>query len=189
MAVDLGTGDGSFVLRAAASAPATLWIGLDPVAAAMARSSSEALRRRTGNAIFVLGAVESLPGELTACASRVTVNLPWGSLLRAVAAPEVTLLANIASICQPGACLEIVYSASARDTAELARVGLREADPETRLADLKLDYADAGFRLDGVTRIDSAGLRDLGTTWAKRLWRDPERQAWRILARARPAAG
>ncbi|MEX1103870.1 MAG: class I SAM-dependent methyltransferase, partial [Dehalococcoidia bacterium] len=66
MAVDLGTGDGSFVLRAAASAPGTVCIGLDPVASAMARSSSEALRRRTGNAIFALGAVESLPEELTA---------------------------------------------------------------------------------------------------------------------------
>jgi hypothetical protein len=182
VAVDLGTGDGSSVLRAASNAPGTLWIGLDPVAAAMAKSSSQALRARNGTAIFALGAVESLPEELAGCASRVTVNLPWGSLLRAVAAPDVELLLNIAAICRPTARLQVVYSASRRDASELARLGLSEPDPCRRRTEMAAAYEDAGFHLEDVRLIRSEDLRELGTTWAKKLWRDPERRAWHLTA-------
>jgi 16S rRNA (adenine(1408)-N(1))-methyltransferase len=169
-------------LRAAAAAPNFLHIGIDPVATAMAKSSTEALRRRS-NAIFALGSIEALPEELAGVATRLTVNLPWAGLLRAVAAPETELLANIATICQPGACLEIVYSASRRDARELARLGLGELDSCKRLPDLRNGYAAAGFQLEGARRIANEELKELGTTWSKRLWRDPERHAWRLSAR------
>ena len=171
------------MLRAASEAPASFCIGVDPVAAAMAKSSSQALRARNGNAIFALGAVESLPEELTGLASIITVNLPWGSLLRAVAAPDVELLRNIAAMCRPAARLQVVYSASPRDATELARLGLSDPDPCRRVMEMAAAYDDAGFQLDEVRAIDATELRALGTTWAKRLWRDPERRAWRLTAR------
>ncbi len=171
------------MLRAAAEAPGTLCIGIDPVAAAMAKSSTRAHRARSGNAIFALGAIESLPEELSGLASFVTVNLPWGSLLRAGAAPDVDLLRKIAAICRPDARLDVVYSASARDATELGRLGLSEPDPSPRFAGMAAAYADGGFQLDDVRAIPAAALRELGTTWAKKLWRDPERRAWRLTSR------
>ena len=45
MAIDLGTGDGRFVLAAAAARPDTLVIGLDASAAGMAESSRRAAGR------------------------------------------------------------------------------------------------------------------------------------------------
>ena len=62
MAIDLGTGDGRFVLAAAAARPDTLVIGLDADAAAMAEASRRAARRgAVSNALFAVAAAEHPP--------------------------------------------------------------------------------------------------------------------------------
>jgi len=62
VAIDLGTGDGRFVLAAAAARPETLVIGLDASAAGMAESSRRAARRNAlPNAVFAVAAAEHPP--------------------------------------------------------------------------------------------------------------------------------
>jgi 16S rRNA (adenine(1408)-N(1))-methyltransferase len=62
VAIDLGTGDGRYVLRAAAEQPDTLVIGLDADAAAMAAASRRAARRDAlPNALFAVAAAEHPP--------------------------------------------------------------------------------------------------------------------------------
>ena len=62
MPIDLGTGDGRYVLRAAAEQPNTLVIGLDASAAAMAAASRKAARRGAlPNALFTVAAAEHPP--------------------------------------------------------------------------------------------------------------------------------
>jgi tRNA G46 methylase TrmB len=62
VAVDLGTGDGRYVLRVAAERPDTLVIGLDANAAAMVKASQGALRCGVlPNALFVVAAAEDPP--------------------------------------------------------------------------------------------------------------------------------
>jgi tRNA G46 methylase TrmB len=62
VAIDLGTGDGRFVLAAAAARPDTLVIGLDADAAAMADASRRAARRGAiPNALFAVAAAEHPP--------------------------------------------------------------------------------------------------------------------------------
>lgn len=62
MAVDLGTGDGRRVLRAAAARPDTLVIGVDANAAGMVEASRRAARRGAlPNALFVVAAAEHPP--------------------------------------------------------------------------------------------------------------------------------
>ncbi len=84
--VDLGTGDGRWVLAAAAADPNALVIGVDANADAMAEASRRAAgpARRGGvsNALFVVASAEALPPELDGVADLVTIHLPWGSLLR-----------------------------------------------------------------------------------------------------------
>jgi tRNA G46 methylase TrmB len=62
VAIDLGTGDGRYVLAAAAARPETLVIGLDASAAAMAEASRRAERRGAlPNALFAAAAAEHPP--------------------------------------------------------------------------------------------------------------------------------
>lgn len=156
---------------------------MDPVAAAMARASITAARSRRGNALYVLGAVESPPAALAGSVSAVTVNLPWGSLLRAVAAPDTALLRNIAEMSRPGAVLAVTYSASPRDAAEVARLGISEPDPTARGPEMSEAYEASGWQLASIECLPANALARLGTTWSKRLSRDPQRRAWRIIAR------
>lgn len=62
MAIDLGTGDGRYVLKAAAERPDTLVIGLDANAAAMIEASRRAARRDAlPNALFAVAAAGHPP--------------------------------------------------------------------------------------------------------------------------------
>jgi 16S rRNA (adenine(1408)-N(1))-methyltransferase len=62
VAVDLGTGDGRYVLAAAAEQPETLVIGVDASASAMAEAARRAaLRVGLPNAVFVVAAAEHPP--------------------------------------------------------------------------------------------------------------------------------
>jgi 16S rRNA (adenine(1408)-N(1))-methyltransferase len=148
----------------------------------MAKTSAAAIRA-VPNAVFALGSIESLPPELDAIADRVTVTLPWGSLLRAVALPDPELLQNVVKICRAGAIVEALFSTSARDSGELRRIGLAGIDPLSRCAEIEAGYAAAGMCLQHIEELTAADLRSLGTTWAKRLCQDPDRRAWRLTAR------
>jgi 16S rRNA (adenine(1408)-N(1))-methyltransferase len=94
--VDIGTGDGRFVLATARAEPRALVIGLDADASRMSEASRRAARKpgKGGlpNALFVVAAAESLPCELDGLVDAVTIQLPWGSLLRSVLVREPWLL-------------------------------------------------------------------------------------------------
>lgn len=110
-------------------------------------------------------ALERAPGELRGLADRLTVLLPWGSLLRAVAGGRDGL-ERLRGLCRAGAEFEVVVS-----DADLAG-----ADSEA----LTAAYAEAGFAVT-VEAADATEVAGLGTSWAKRLARsDPRRRFARI---------
>jgi 16S rRNA (adenine(1408)-N(1))-methyltransferase len=78
--IDLGTGDGRYVLAAAAADPHRLVIGVDANAAGMTDAARRAMgtARRTGvaNAVFLAAAAEALPQELDSVADLVTAHFP-----------------------------------------------------------------------------------------------------------------
>jgi 16S rRNA (adenine(1408)-N(1))-methyltransferase len=108
--VDLGTGDGRALLRAARHDPWTLFIGIDADAASMRDSTRKAARSKGGvpNALFVVSAVESLPEDLAAIADEVRITFPWGSLLLGVLGHDADVLAGIARIAKPGAPIRVL---------------------------------------------------------------------------------
>ena len=116
----------------------------------------------------------------------MTVNLPWGSLLRTVAGPDPALLANIRALCRAGACLDVVYSASPTDLAQLAQAGIADPDPCPRRLAIERAYESAGFRALKIDELPAPAFAALDTTWARRLARDPRRRAWRLSATAHP---
>lgn len=151
----------------------------------MREYSGRALRERRGNLLYVRSAVEDLPAALTGAADRVSVVLPWGSLLAAVARPSAWLLGNVRALCQPDAVFTIVLAVDpVRDRAEWLRLGLRPLpDPSwaTRLAE---GYAGAGFTLRSVRPLGQHELAAWPSTWVRRLGRGAGRTLLRFTATA-----
>jgi 16S rRNA (adenine(1408)-N(1))-methyltransferase len=127
---------------------------------------------------------------MAAAADRITVILPWGTLLKAVAAPDIDSLRHIASLCLPGAGIEIVFAYDKdRDAAELSRLGVAGwLDDQYILCTLPLHYEQAGLHIVAAEKISNVELGTYETTWAKRLAFGRPREVWRIRAQMCEAA-
>ena len=171
----------------AKAAPERLFIGLDASVAALQELSGRAARAGLGNLIFVRAAVEALPPELHGVADRVTVVLPWGSLLAAMARPSVAVLHGVRALCGAGALLTFVVSVdAARDFAEAGRLGLPLLDSAHLAGPLAAGYAAAGFAVCSAQPLDADQLARWPSTWARRLAHGRARPVLQIDARAVP---
>lgn len=177
MAIDLGTGDGRFVLAHAAARPDRLVIGVDAAATAMAEASRRAGRppRKGGlpNVLFVVAAAEALPAALSGNADAVTIHFPWGSLLRGLLRPDAAILGGLARVTRPGATLTLLLSVTARDRA----MALPELDACTFPA-LAPTYAAHGLALTEARPATAGDLAAAHSTWGKRLGADGTRCVW-----------
>ena len=177
MIIDLGTGDGLAVIDRASGEPRALVIGIDASASAMAESSRRAERGRSrlDNAIFLVEAVEALPGPLARAASLVTITMPWGSLLRGVLGLDPSVLRGIASVVGVGGRIEVLASAQRADRVE----GMTSLGMTTRPS------IDAAWRREGFELVDlrlatAAELVASRSSWARRLG---DREVWRLELR------
>jgi 16S rRNA (adenine(1408)-N(1))-methyltransferase len=157
--IDLGTGDGRFVRQVARDSPEHFVIGVDTCR----ENLREVSRCPQGNALYVIADALALPGELAGVATRVTINFPWGSLLRGLLCGDPGLLAGLHAIARPatGATLDVRLNDSA-----LAAAGWTLADGGVRVEAM---LRAAGFAPEPAIALNSAALRACQTTWAKRL--------------------
>ena len=166
--LDFGTGDGAFVLRAARRDPARLVLGVDATADGLHEPSRRALakpsRGGVANARFGVLSLERAPGELAGLADRLTVLLPWGSLLAAVAGVDPAGLARLAALCRPDGEVRFVFGYGAAER-ELPLPPLDGPSTLDRLVDAG---AHAGFDL-AARAVSRDQIRELGTTWAGKL--------------------
>lgn len=187
MVVDFGTGDGGYVQRLAAARPDCLIIGVDANAdnlrEASRRAAAKPARGGRPNARFGRLALAEAPGELAGLADELTVLLPWGDLLRAVALAERAALGNLRGIARTGATVDIVFGFGAADRAATAALALPEAGA-LGLGELVARYREAGFAV--AARVASAAeVAELPTTWARKLaFSDKARRFWRLRGRA-----
>lgn len=172
VALDVGTGDGRFVLRRARAEPDTLWLGLDAVAEAMADSARRARAKPAKggapNALFLVARVEALPPALHGACDAIAVNYPWGSLLKAVAEPVPEVLAGLAGCAKPGAAISVLINlAPFEDAEQRARLELSPLDPAIAHERLHPAYRAAGIAL---TRIETVrGDLPERTAWGSKL--------------------
>jgi 16S rRNA (adenine(1408)-N(1))-methyltransferase len=176
VAVDLGTGDGRHVLAAAARRPDTLVIGVDANAAAMADSSRRASRGRAAlpNALFAVAAAERPPEALHGMAGSLTVNFPWGSLLRGLLGEDDAVLAGVARLMAPGVEGAALLSVVPRD-------GMPPVPPPAPLAPA---YARHGLELVEMRAATPEEVAASGSSWAKRLRAGRERPVTLLKLRA-----
>lgn len=161
--VDLGTGDGRFVLHQARLCPTVFAIGVD----ACREHLQETSRRPPANVLFLAANVLALPDALAGVATQVTINFPWGSLLEWLLEGNTTLLDGLKAITRPGAPLEVRLNGGA-----LAEAGWTLEPGSERVGAV---LRRAGWRVGKATPLDAAALRACPTSWAKRLafGRDP----------------
>jgi 16S rRNA (adenine(1408)-N(1))-methyltransferase len=130
--------------------------------------------------------VEALPLELGGVADRVTVILPWGSLLAAVVRPSAKVLRGVRTLCRPGARLTIVLAPHpGRDVGETTRLGIPSMEPDSLTGALGEAYADAGFDLVRVRTLDTRQAAQWPSTWTCRLAHTGDRPFVEIEARAK----
>jgi 16S rRNA (adenine(1408)-N(1))-methyltransferase len=161
--IDLGTGDGRFVEHAARTRPDCFAIGLD----ACRENLREASRRALRNTLYGIANVLALPEELRELATEVTINFPWGSLLEGLLAGDAALPAGLFDLSRTGARLTVRLNGGA-----VAEAGWSLSDGA---AQIQRHLIANGFAIDQPMELGADALRQLSTTWAKRLafGRDP----------------
>jgi hypothetical protein len=160
-------------------------VAVDANADSLRRTAWRAARRDSrggaGNLLCVAATPAELSRELPSVADRVTIVLPWGALLPAVAAPEPETLLAISEICAPGASFEVVFSRDPRrDAATAALPPLYDLSAASVRAHLQEHYGRAGLQVRQVEELDQKALLDYPTTWAKRLAHGRPRKVWRV---------
>lgn len=124
---------------------------------------------------------EAERGELSAFVHSLSVILPWGSLLAAVAVPEREEgLTRLRSFLRPNGLLEILFGYSEKtDPGPVKELSLPTLT-FSRMRELERAYGGAGFRVK-ATPISLEQLKAVPSDWAKKLaWSGKERPFIRI---------
>lgn len=161
--LDLGTGDGRYVHCLAERNPEHFFIGVD----SCRENLLERSRSKNANMLFVIANAQRLPPELSGLISHVTINFPWGSLLKSLLTGDSCLLYGIEQVSKPDASLTIRLNGGA-----LAEAGV---DFEDGAMQIYNNLLCAGWRLNNPVTMNSEHLQNFPSTWAKRLafGRDP----------------
>jgi 16S rRNA (adenine(1408)-N(1))-methyltransferase len=157
-------------------------LGIDANAAGMADVASRAARRQerggAPNAEFIVAAAEALPDQLAAAADLVTVQFPWGSLLRGIVEAEPAIVAPLVGLLRPArdAELRLLLSVEPRDRS----LGLEPLDA-TAMDRLAAQYEAHGLEAVRVGPATAQELAASHSTWAKRLGAaGARRTAWSL---------
>lgn len=130
--------------------------------------------------MYICAAVETFPGILFETADAIRVNYPWGSLLRAVALPDRTVLQGIARIGKPGSHFAATINVQPlRDIRRAAKLGLASAALLHDTAHFRSEYERAGLTRTEVHDGGEGGLP--ATSWGGHL-AVSKREVWRIAA-------
>jgi 16S rRNA (adenine(1408)-N(1))-methyltransferase len=192
--VDLGTGSGRFAYEVARRRPDLFCMGVDAVSENLRAYSTKALRKpaRGGvdNVMFIRAAIETLPDELDGVATHVTVNLPWGSLLRGIVHAESGVVGSLERVSAPGAAVELLLTYDLRYEPEMMdELGLPELTLEYLKQSLTPAYERHGIAVCHIDFLGNDAVRRLPLDWARRLTHARQRQFAHILARVREEGG
>lgn len=166
--LDLGTGDGRYVQALAVRNPDRFFIGID----SCRENLREHSRAKLPNILFVIARAQDLPYDLNGLISQITINFPWGSLLRSLLTGDPGLMRGLESVSRSGASLDIRVNGGA-----LAEAGWTlEAGTERIYSNM----LQAGWRVNAPEPMNTAALRNFPSTWAKRIavGSDPQAVAW-----------
>ncbi len=168
--VDLGTGDGKFALHLARERPEVGVIALDTCLDHVCAPR----KRWPTNLRFVADDALAWPAEDVPPATSVSINFPYGSLLRGLVEGDEALLSRLERLLAPGGRLDVRLNASA-----LEGTGL---DPDTAWEDVaRVLRRLSGTRVTGGP-LGQEDMRRFPSSWAKRLGYGRRREAFEVRA-------
>ena len=153
-------------------------IGVDAAADSMAEASRRAARATKRGALpsvlFVVAAAEALPSELDGRADELTVQFPWGSLMRGLLDADPAIVGGIARVTRPGATVTLLLSVTERDRETIGRDSI---DVSTFQA-IAPAYAAHDLVLREARPATADEIKRSHSTWAKRLAAGSKRPVW-----------
>jgi 16S rRNA (adenine(1408)-N(1))-methyltransferase len=155
--IDLGTGDGAYPLHLARATPDMAIVGIDTCL----DNLSKAARRGLPNLRFVACDATKPPVILHGVATSISINFPFGSLLRTLMDGEIQSRQRLLAVAGPGACIEIRVNGSAAK-----KLGLPLSLVYERLQQLARVVATCRA---SVTVEPHETFRRFPSEWAKRL--------------------
>ena len=161
--LDLGTGDGRYVLALATKHPDWFVIGLD----SCRENVREHSQAKLSNMLFVLASAQELPNELNGLISHISINFPWGSLLESLLTGDSKLMHGLTSISQAAASIHLHLNGGAMtENGTTLEIGAEK---------IHSSLCRAGWQIESLTMMHRNALRSFPSTWAKRLafGRDP----------------
>jgi 16S rRNA (adenine(1408)-N(1))-methyltransferase len=187
--VDIGTGDGRFVYQCARENPSKFYIGIDANAKPLEKISMKATRKPAKggatNVLFLQAPVEALPNELDQVADEIHIHFPWGSLLRAIATGEPSVLQGLRRIMVEGGLLEVILGVdAARDRTEIERLGLPEISLDYLTFVLEPRYAVCRLAIKEKGKLAAKEWPHLRSSWARRLSGNDRREVVYFIAEA-----
>jgi 16S rRNA (adenine(1408)-N(1))-methyltransferase len=161
--LDLGTGDGRYARTIAERKSNWFVIGLD----SCRENLREHSRAKVPNLLFVIATAQQLPCELAGLISHITINFPWGSLLKSLLVSDSNLMCGLKYVSRAGASIDLCLNGGA----------LAEAGKTLEAGTDKIYYnlLGSGWQLEHPKMMDASALKQFPSTWAKRLavGRDP----------------
>ncbi|OGC56162.1 hypothetical protein A2200_02670, partial [candidate division WWE3 bacterium RIFOXYA1_FULL_41_11] len=181
--VDLGTGDGRFVYESALRDQSTLFVGVDPVEKQLREYSVKSVRKKLNNAVFLVSSLENLPITMTEIADKVSIILPWGSLLGQIVNPAKEAMNKITALLKPFGELEIILGYSPdSEPSESDRLELPELSQGyvENVIIKAFEGVSGTIKLDKIELFPKEKLTNIGSNWAKKLAFGKPRQIYRI---------
>ena len=179
--IDLGTGDGRFVYKSAEKNPDKYYIGVDPSEKQLLVYSKRALRKKLTNVIFCLGSIEIPPKELMGLADVAFILLPWGTLLKNIVLPSREISKKISELIKRNGKLEIIFGYHQEfEPAEVERLDLPPLSKEYVNNTIIPEFEKHGFELSSLQELTKGDLKQLETTWSKKLSFGKMRQIFKI---------
>ncbi len=168
--VDIGTGDGRFIYKNALKNPETFYIGVDPSQKQLELYSKKVLKNKLNNVLFVVGSIELFPDELYGIASKITIILPWGSLLGAVVSADEYLLNILKKTLKQNGSMQMLFGYSQEiEPTETSRLELENLDINYINSILLPKYEVNGFNCVQVKELDKRDLKHFESTWSRKL--------------------
>lgn len=188
--IDLGTGDGMYVLRLAREKPEWLVVGVDAAQDSLDKGLKKAAKKpaRGGapNAKFICANVLEMPIDLVEVADSLSINFPWGSLLTACAVPQNTnfppFIKVLQTLLKGEGTLTVYLNAYVFEDEEMRRtLELPELTEDFVQSTLLPAYQQAGFIcIEQKTYTPDAKL-PVRTTWGGQLSRNSGRSSMMLM--------
>ena len=122
-----------------------------------------------------------LPEELVSKVDIAHINLPWGTLLQTVATPNAAALKKIVGLLRTKGTLKIIFGYTQEaEPSEIERLELENISLDHIKEELLPKYEGLGLKNTLCMEVKKGGLREIESTWGKKLAFGQERPVFHL---------